>query len=622
MDFVQRMQAHQAAEAATQWTGTFAAYVDLVRADPAIARSAHARIYDMIVAGGNTAFFTDSIFGVDDTLARLTEDYFHAAARRLDVRKRILLLMGPVSGGKSSIVTLLKRGLEHYTASDAGRLFGIVGCPMHEEPLKLFPEAIRADVERELQVHIEGQLCPVCRHRLQHECEGDIWRMPVERVVLSEGRRVGIGTFSPSDPKSQDIADLTGSIDFSTIMEIGSESDPRAYRFDGELNIANRGLMEFQEMLKCDEKFLWHLLSLTQEGNFKAGRFALISADMVVVAHTNEAEYRTFAANKKNEALLSRMLVMPIPYNLQVDAEERIYAKLVADSDVRGVHLAPYALRTTAMFSVLTRLKESDKVGVDLVQKLRAYNGEAVDAIAPHEVAELQRTSGEGMAGLDPRTIVNRIARALIEPGRTCVQAIDVLRTIKAGIDHDASLTPAERDRYLALLALARAEYDEVSKVEVQKSFIHAFEDSATSLFDNYIDQIEAYCQQQFHIDPFTGEQTGADERLMRAIEEQIGVTENAKQAFREELLIRISTYARQGRTFAYTSHPRLKEAIERKLFADMKDMIKITTSPTLHNEKQRKRMHEVTTRLIETQGYCEGCATELLRYVGGLLHR
>ena len=55
-------------------------------------------------------------------------------------------------------------------------------------------------------------------------------------------------------------------------------------------------------MLKCDEKFLWHLLSLTQEGNFKAGRFALISADELIVAHTNETEYRSFISNKKNEA--------------------------------------------------------------------------------------------------------------------------------------------------------------------------------------------------------------------------------------------------------------------------------------------------------------------------------
>ena len=147
------------------------------------------------------------------------------------------------------------------------------------------------------------------------------------------GRPGGIGTFSPSDPKSQDIADLTGSIDFSTIGEYGSESDPRAYRFDGELNKANRGIMEFQEMLKLDEKFLWHLLSLSQEGNFKAGRFALISADELVVAHTNETEYRAFIANKKNEALQSRIIVIPIPYNLRVSDEVRIYEKLIRQAD-------------------------------------------------------------------------------------------------------------------------------------------------------------------------------------------------------------------------------------------------------------------------------------------------
>src|SRR5690625_3401416 len=164
--------------------------------------------------------------------------------------------------------------------------------------------------------------------RVEKKYEGRIEAVRIERIFLSEDERIGVGTFSPSDPKSQDIADLTGSIDFSTIAEYGSESDPRAYRFDGELNKANRGLMEFQEMLKSDEKFLWHLLSLTQEGNFKAGRFALISADMLIVAHTNETEYRHFISNKKNENLHSRIIVMPIPYNLKVSEEKRIYEKM------------------------------------------------------------------------------------------------------------------------------------------------------------------------------------------------------------------------------------------------------------------------------------------------------
>lgn len=288
MSFLDRLNAYRTREEGLSWEGTFADYVEIVRTQPAVAKTAHARIYDMIAAAGidsdgegkhHYRFFDTELFGLEATLERLVEEYFHASARRLDVRKRILLLMGPVSGGKSTIVTTLKRGLEAYSRTAEGALYGIKGCPMHEEPLHLIPTELREAFENEYQIHIEGNLCPSCRLKLETEYGRDVEHVPVERILLSEEKRAGIGTFSPSDPKSQDIADLTGSIDFSTITEYGSESDPRAYRFDGELNKANRGLMEFQEMLKCDEKFLWHLLSLTQEGNFKAGRFALISAD-------------------------------------------------------------------------------------------------------------------------------------------------------------------------------------------------------------------------------------------------------------------------------------------------------------------------------------------------------
>lgn len=293
MDILSKLAAYREREEELAWQGTFADYLEIVRKRPGVAATAHTRIFQMIELAGTDVddsrkktyrFFADDIFGLDQALERLVEEYFHSAAKRLDVRKRILLLMGPVSGGKSTIVTLLKRGLEKFSRTEQGALYGIKGCPMHEEPLHLIPLELRAEVEHELDVRIEGNLCPSCRMRLETEYGGRIEDMWVERVLLSEDERVGVGTFSPSDPKSQDIADLTGSIDFSTISEYGSESDPRAYRFDGELNKANRGLMEFQEMLKCDEKFLWNLLSLTQEGNFKAGRFALISADEWVVA--------------------------------------------------------------------------------------------------------------------------------------------------------------------------------------------------------------------------------------------------------------------------------------------------------------------------------------------------
>lgn len=632
MDILKRIAEHRAQEERLRWEGTFAEYLEIVRRNPQVAQTAHARVYNMIKSAGVEEtedgrkiykFFSREIFGLDRTIERLVEEYFHAAAMRLDVRKRILLLMGPVSGGKSTIVTLLKRGLEQYSRTDEGALYAIKGCPMHEEPLHLIPHALRPEVEKELGVKIEGDLCPHCQMRLETEYGGRVEDVLVERIFLSEAKRIGIGTFSPSDPKSQDIADLTGSIDFSTIMEYGSESDPRAYRFDGELNKANRGMMEFQEMLKCDEKFLWNLLSLTQEGNFKAGRFALISADELIVAHTNEAEYKAFIANKKNEALQSRIVVMPIPYNLRVSDEEKIYEKLIRQSDLGHVHIAPHALRAAAIFSILTRLKESKKQGMDLLKKMRLYDGEAVEGYRDADVEELRNEfPDEGMTGIDPRYVINRISSALIRRDTECINALDILRSLKEGFDQHPSITKEMREKYLNFIAIARQEYDELAKKEVQKAFVYSYEESAKTLLDNYLDNVEAYCNETKLRDPITGEEVEPDEKLMRSIEEQIGISENAKKAFREEILIRISAYARKGKRFDYNSHERLREAIEKKLFADLKDVVKITTSSKVPDENQLKKINEVTKRLIDEHGYCPICANELLRYVGSLLNR
>lgn len=631
MDFLKRLEEHRSLEKELAWEGTFQEYLQIVKERPWVCQLAHARIYNMIRDAGveeidgvkRYKFFASELFGLDKTLEKLVEEYFHPAARRLDVRKRILLLMGPVSGGKSTLVAMLKRGLEKYSRTDRGALYGIKGCPMHEEPLHLIPRELRPEFEKEYGVYVEGELCPYCRMMLETEYDGKIENVRVERIFLSEENRVGIGTFTPSDPKSQDIADLTGSVDFSTIAEYGSESDPRAYRFDGELNIANRGIMEFQEMLKCDEKFLWNLLSLSQEGNFKAGRFALIYADEMIVAHTNENEYKAFISNKKNEALHSRIIVMKIPYNLRVSDEIKIYEKLIRQSDLKDIHIAPHALRVAAIFSVLSRLKESKKQGMDIVKKMKLYDGEDVEGFKQKDVAELQNEAPEeGMSGVDPRYVINRLSSALIRTSTRCINALDVLRALKDGLDQHPSITGEERERLLNFISIARKEYDEIAKKEVQKAFVYSYEESARILFDNYLDNVEAYCNGTRLKDPITDEELDPDEKLMRSIEEQIGVSENAKKSFREEILIRLSSYARRGKKFDYTCHERLREAVEKKLFADLKDVVKITTSTRTPDAEQLKRINEVSNKLISEYGYCAVCANELLKYVGSLLNR
>ena len=631
MDLIQRLEQHRAEERRLHWAGTFADYFDLVRENPKIARLAHARVFDMIAEAGietdergqrRYAFFEDEIFGIEQALDQLVE-YYHSAAQRLEVRKRILLLMGPVGGGKSTIVNMLKRGLERYTRTEPGAVYAIAGCPMHEEPLHLIPDELRPEIEREYGIYVEGELCPRCRYELQHTYDGRVEEVPVERIAFSEKHRRGIGTFTPSDPKSQDISELVGSIDLSTIGEVGSESDPRAFRFDGELNIANRGIMEFVEMLKTDERFLYVLLTLSQEQNIKTGRFSMIYADEVVVSHTNEHEYRAFVGNKKSEALQDRIILVKVPYNLRVTDEVRIYEKLLKQSNLEGVHIAPHTLPTAAAFAVLSRLEESKKAGMSLTKKLKLYDGESVEGFTPKDVRELHdEAAREGMDGISPRYVINRLSAALVKDGVTCINALDTLRSLRDGLDQHTSITREQREHLLNLIAEARREYDEVAKHEVQRAFVYAFEESAKGLLDNYLDNVEAFCNKTKIKDPITEEEMDPDEKLMRAIEEQIGVAEGSKRAFREEILIRISSLARRGQTFTYGSHERLKEAIEKKLFADLRDVIKITTSAKTPDPDQLRRQNEVIDRLVTDQGYCTVCANELLRYVGSLLNR
>src|SRR5258708_3560453 len=392
-DFLKQAEEQRILSQKMGWEGKFSDYLTLIEENPNVAELAHGRMYDMIVSAGSVEisesrpkeykFFSQEIFGLDRTLQELGEESLSPASRRLDIRKRILMLVGPVGGGKSTLVTLLKRGMEKYSKSDEGAVYAIKGCPMHEEPLHLLHEELRADFRKQFGVYIEGDLCPVCRWRVNDEFKGKIDDVPVHGISFSEKQRVGIGTFKPADPKSQDVAELTGSVNIQALTEYGIESDPRAYNFDGELNIANRGMMEFIEMLKAEKRFLYELNTVAGEQTIKASRFALIYCDVTVVAHTNEYEYNSYFGNKENEAMIDRIFVVRVPYNLRVSEEVRIYDKLIGQSemqdegvDLTRMHIAPNTLRVASMFAVLSRLKPSKKSGLSLMTKLKLYDGE------------------------------------------------------------------------------------------------------------------------------------------------------------------------------------------------------------------------------------------------------
>lgn len=615
---------------------TFAEYIEKVRNQPSLASLAHKRVYEMIRSYGVDVneetgeeaykFFEQQLFGIEDSTKQIME-YFKGAAMGSDVGRRFLLLYGPPSSGKSNLVSMLKDCLESWSHTEQGSLYGIDGCPMNEEPLHLLPPELRPEVMKELGVKIEGELCPVCAMKLKDEFKGDFTKFKAKRIFFSQQSRQGIGTFVPSDPKAQDMAELIGSVDLSKIGEYGAESDPRAYRFDGELNIASRGLMEFIEILKVDIKFLYVLLTATQEKNIKTPRFPLLYCDEVILTHTNEAEYKKFVGQPENEALIDRMIVCRVKYNLRVNEEVKIYEKLLGHGETKDIHIAPHTLRVAAMFAILSRLEDPKDRNLDKIKKMKLYNGEDVEGVAKADIPRLKReATTEGMDGVSPRYVINRLVTTAIRGSddgkQRYITPIDVIRALKDGLETTSKFKPEERSRYEEMIQLAKMEFDHIARTEVQKAFFVSFQDEAQSLVNNYIDNVEAYLDGTKIKDPLTLEEIEPDEKLMHSIESKIGIHNEAKDSFRNEVMRKVAAATRRGEKFCYESHSRLREAIEKQMFEERRDTIKMTITSRTKEPEELKRINQVVKTLCDRHGYIPESANELLKYVSSMMAR
>jgi serine protein kinase len=629
---LEALSSHVNAESALEWEGTLAEYVEMIVESPSLHRSAHQRVLDMIELAGTERnedglitkykFFEQDLFGIEESISEIMS-YLRAAAAGSEVSRRILLMYGPTSSGKSQLAVLLKKGLEHYSKTDAGRTYCLTDSPMYEDPLCAIPMELRPRFKEEYGIKIDGVLSPYMDLVLRETYGGDFLKLPVKRFFFSEQSRVGIGTFVPSDKKSQDISELVGSMDLSKIGEYGSESDPRAYRFDGELNVANRGVMEFVEMLKVDQKFLYVLLTLAQEKNIKTGRFPFIYADEFLLAHSNETEYMRFLAKDEMEALHDRIIVVKVPYNLTVSEEIRIYEKLIGQARFDGVHIAPYTLHCAAMFAVLSRLKDSKHEGLTNLSKMKLYDGEDVEGFSKVDVPVLKREfDAEGMTGVSPRYVINRISSMLAEEGSDCVTPIDVIRAIRDGFSSNPKLDRKEIDRLENILTTVIEEYSKMARNEVQKAFFVNFEEEVQSLLSNYMDHVGAYLDNTNLLDDW-GEPSEPNERLMRSIEEKVGISETGKKSFRQEVYRKMLRSASAGgKDYNYKDHVKLREALEKQLFDERQDVIRLTVSTRNPDEDELKKINVVIKTLCDKHGYTAKSANKLLRYVSSLMAR
>jgi serine protein kinase len=646
------------------WEGSFQEYVKLIDQNPLILRTAHQRLYDMVLSHGveeierdkskvtRFRFFEDvlddgrdGLFGLEGPLMNLMS-VFKAAAHGFGPERRVLLLHGPVGSAKSTIVRLLKKGLEAYSRKPEGALYTfsfkidgeLVPSPMNEEPLLLVPQAVRqklldrlnARLRASYRLRLEMDLSPVSRlyqQELLQRHDGD-WEkvldhVVVRRMLISEKDRCGIGTFQPKDEKNQDSTELTGDINYRKIAELGTDSDPRAFNFDGEFCVANRGLIEFIEVLKLDVAFLYDLLTASQEHKIKPKKFAQTDIDEVIIGHTNEPEYNKLQNNELMEAFRDRTIKIDIPYNLRLENEIQIYRKDFNSKRVPGKHIAPHTLSTAAMWAILTRLEEPKKANLTLMQKLKLYNGKSLPGYTRENIRELREESPrEGMDGISPRYIQDKISNTLVKD-IPCINPFMVMNELESGLDHHSLISDPEiKKRYKDLLLVVREEYEDIIKNEVQRA-ISADEEAIARLCGNYIDNIKAYTQNEKVRNPYTGRDEEPDERLMRSIEEKINIPDSRKDDFRREIMNYIGALAVEGKTFDYKTNERLHKALELKLFEDQKDSIKLTSLvSTVVDKDTQEKIEVVKSRLIRDFGYDEISATDVLNYVASIFAR
>ncbi len=636
-NFLDLIKKHRSKKGKKKFDGNFLNYLELVSEDPKVVKSAHKRLYDAICDEGVSVisaedprkakvfngdnlkiydYFKDEFFGNERVIYKVMR-FLQSASLKGEESRQVLLLMGPVGAGKSALTEHIKGALEQLP------YYHLKGDPQRGEPLQLIPRSLRPDFENNLGVKIEGDLSPIARDKLLREFDGKFEDFQVVESTFSQRGRRGIAVVPPMDANSQDVSVLIGSEDISKLDKY-SEDDARILSLNGAFNVGNRGIVELVEVFKNEIEFLHTIITATQEKRVPSpGKHDMVHFDGVILAHCNESEWNRFKSEHTNEAILDRIVKINVPYVLELDQEIRIYEKMLSRSDF-DYHIAPHTIRIASMFSVLSRLHETQKC--DLLTKLKIYNGEEViekGRVKRIDIKDLRdEARDEGMKGISTRFIMKSIDSALADSDKGFITPVSIMHSIANQVNEQIP-EQSFREKCLAIIqTIVREEYLKMLETEIAKAFISAYEEQAQSLFDTYLDNAEAHTTRQKLKDRITKEEMQPDESFMRSIEEQIGINGSARDGFRSDVTAYMFAKMRRGEKVEYRSYEPLAEAIETYLISSVKDMARIVTKSKTRDEDQQKKYSEMIQTMIDEYGYTAESAEEVLIYASNNLWR
>ncbi|PKA42575.1 PrkA family serine protein kinase [Rhizobium sullae] len=549
-------------------------------------------------------------YGMEETIERIVSFFTHAA-QGLEERKQILYLLGPVGGGKSSLAERLKQLMEVHPIYVLKA--GDDVSPVFESPLSLFdPATMGSLLFEEFGIpmrRLTGLMSPWCLKRLD-EFGGDISRFRVVRMQPSRLRQIAIAKTEPGDENNQDISSLAGKVDIRK-LETYSQNDPDAYSYSGALNRANQGLLEFVEMFKAPIKMLHPLLTATQEGNYiGTENIGAIPFSGIVLAHSNEAEWQTFKANKNNEAFIDRICVIKVPYCLRVTEEKKIYEKLIEGSELAEAPCAPGTLEMLARFSVLSRLRKHENS--TYFSKMRSYDGESLKETDPRarSVQEYRDAAGvdEGMDGISTRFAFKVLASTFNHhTSEVGADPVHLMYVLEQAIRREQFPDEAEK-RYMEFIKAELApRYAEFIGNEIQKAYLESYADYGQNLFDRYVDYADAWIEDVDFKDPDTGQLLDREllNQELTKIEKPAGIA-NPKD-FRNEI-VKFCLRSRAnngGKNPSWTSYEKIREVIEKRMFSQVEDLLPVISFGTKKDGEAEKKHSEFVSRMT-TRGYTE----------------
>ena len=546
----------------------------------------------------------EEFFGMEDAIEQVVS-YFRHAAQGLEEKKQILYLLGPVGGGKSSIAERLKLLAEKVP------FYAIKGSPVNESPLGLFDPAEDGPIlEKEYGIprrYMQRILSPWAVKRLE-EYGGDIRKFKVVKRYPSILKQVGIAKTEPGDENNQDISSLVGKVDIRK-LETYAQDDPDAYSYSGGLCLANQGLLEFVEMFKAPIKVLHPLLTATQEGNFKGTEgFGAIPFDGVVLAHSNESEWKAFRNNKNNEAFLDRIYIVKVPYCLRVSEEIKIYDKLVRGSSLSKAPCAPGTLKMMSQFAVLTRLKEPENSSI--YSKMQVYDGESLKDTDPKakSIQEYRDYAGvdEGMSGISTRFAFKIISKVFnFDPAEVAANPVHLMYVLEQQIEREQF--PAETEqKYIAYIKeMLAPRYAEFIGKEIQTAYLESYSEYGQNIFDRYVTYADYWIQDQEYRDTDTGEifDRAALNAELEKIEKPAGIA-NPKD-FRNEI-VNFVLRARAnngGKNPLWTSYEKLRTVIEKKMFSNTEELLPVISFNAKASADEAKKHEDFVNRMVE-KGY------------------